>query len=70
VLVVVTLVAGVPVPVVDIVDVIAVLNGLVPAPLAMGVRVVGRLVLPMFCRGGHDVTSLKATDHKAIPFDD
>jgi hypothetical protein len=40
--VVVALVAGVPVHVVDVVDVVTVLDGLAAAPLAMDVRVLGR----------------------------
>jgi hypothetical protein len=53
VLVVVTFVLGVPVPVVQVVDVVAVLHCLVAAALAEDVLVVGRHVLPVCCRGGH-----------------
>jgi hypothetical protein len=48
-----TLVVGVPVSVVQIVDVVAVLDGLVAATLAVDVRVLGRLVLGVFFRSGH-----------------
>jgi hypothetical protein len=51
--VVVALVAGVPVPVVDIVDVVIVLDGLVAATLAVDVRMFGRLTLAALCRCGH-----------------
>jgi hypothetical protein len=53
VLVVVALVPGVPVSVVDVVDVVTVLDGFVAATVAVDVRVLGRLVLAVFCRCGH-----------------
>jgi hypothetical protein len=43
--VVMALVAGMPVPVVDVVDVVTVLDGLVAATLAVDVRVLARLTL-------------------------
>jgi hypothetical protein len=48
-----TLVAGVPLPVVDIVDVVTVLDGLVATALAVDVRMFGRLALAALCRCGH-----------------
>jgi hypothetical protein len=43
------LVARVPLPVVDIVDVVTVLDGLVAAALAVDVRVFGRFALAALC---------------------
>ena len=48
--VVMTLVAGVPLPVVDIVDVVTVLDGLVATALAVDVRMFGRLTQAALCR--------------------
>jgi hypothetical protein len=48
-----TLVAGVPLPVVEIVDVVAVLDALVAATLAVDVRMFGRLTLAALFRCGH-----------------
>jgi hypothetical protein len=44
------LVAGVPLPVVDVVDVVAVLDGLVATALAVDVRMFGRFTLAALCR--------------------
>jgi hypothetical protein len=47
------LVVGVPVPVVDIIDMVTVLDALVAATLAVDVRVLARLLLAALCRCGH-----------------